>query len=64
MIASVQEQPLLRIFDDPGKAFLQVGAGHGAAAQDVPAMGPDGLEPQALWMSACDGKLPGGEQLT
>jgi hypothetical protein len=45
---SVQEEAGLGIFDDPGKALLEVFARHGAAAKDVPPMCPDQVELERL----------------
>lgn len=48
LIYSIQEQPRLRVFDNPRKPFLQILPRHGAASQDVPPVRADGLELETL----------------
>ena len=45
---SVQEKALLCIVDNPIQPFCQVPVGNGAARQDVPMMGLDGVQAQSL----------------
>ena len=46
--ASVQEESSLCILYHPLKPLLQILPGHGAAAQDVPFVCSDGVEPKSL----------------
>lgn len=44
----IQEQSCLCVLDHPGQALFQIGARHGTAPQNVPAMGADLVEFQCL----------------